>query len=356
MRIAAVDVFPFSVPLKRPFQIATMTSYAANGVFVAIRTDDGRTGWGEANPLASINGETQGTCLAAVEHLAPWLVGQDPRQAASLSTAMRAVLDSQAAARAALDMALYDLAAQAAGLPLYAYLGGVERDLPTDVTIGIMPPEEAAEQALAIVEDGFQRVKIKLGSGLADDVERVAAVAQSVPESVYLRVDANQGYLRDDALTLLEHLGDVGIEFCEQPVARHDWDGMAYLVGRSPIPIMADESLFSSTDAQHLIQHKACTMMNVKLSKSGGIREGWRIAEVAASAGIPCMMGGMVETRLGVTAAAHLACAHGSFRFFDLDSHMPHAEDPIEGGVTYEGGLCRLPSAPGLGAKPSGLN
>lgn len=352
MRITSVELHPFNLPLREPFRIATMTSTHAHNVLACIKTDSGLEGWGEASPLRSINGETQATVLAAAADLAHLLIGRDPRSVHALAGEMEAFLPGQDCAACALETALWDLAAQAAGMPLWQFLGGELREMPTDMTIPIVGPQKAAALAEEFRDKGFGHIKIKLGDGVWSDFERVESVRSAVGPDMKIRVDANQGYQRDDALLMLSAIAELDIEFCEQPVRRRDLDGMAHLAAFSEVPIMADESLFSPRDAVELIERKAASMFNVKLTKSRGIGRALEIASIASHAYLPCMMGGMVESRLGVTAAAHAACSRPVFRFFDLDAHKDHAEDPILGGIRIEQGNVLLPDEPGLGAKP----
>ncbi|MDI9636620.1 dipeptide epimerase [Kamptonema cortianum] len=348
-----IEIYPFEIPLENPFRIATMLNSSAKGVFVRVLASDGQEGWGECLPFHAINGEDQATCVAALKTLSLALLHSgitDPRSTADL---LESLLPSQTTAISGLEIAVYDLAARQASLPLYRLLGGTAKPLPTDLTIGIVNAEQAADKATAIAAKGYQAIKIKLGSGIAEDGHRVAAVRKAIGETIDLRVDANQGYSSHDALDLLESIAEFNIQFCEQPVRRHDIHGMQWLHGRSPVPIMADESCFSPADASQLLANKACQLLNIKLCKSGGITRASQIAAVARGFFAPCMMGGMAETRIGVSAAAHLATADGQFRFFDLDAFVGHSQDVVQGGIYHENGHVLFTGAPGHGATPT---
>jgi L-alanine-DL-glutamate epimerase-like enolase superfamily enzyme len=249
-------------------------------------------------------------------------------------------------------MALYDIAAKAAGLPLYLFLGGRKREIETDLTMGICDPEEAGEKALAIREQGFRKLKIKLGLNFRDDHDRLKNIRQAVGNDAVLRIDANQGWDRIEAKRNLDIFGSFDIEFCEQPCRREDPDGMKYVSDNTNIPVMADESLFSPGDAIQLVKMDAVPYFNIKLSKSGGIKNASGIAAIAKAAHIPCMVGCMSETRLGITAAAHFGLSSDILTFFDLDSHLEHSEDPVEGGIKIVNGMITVPDAPGIGAHP----
>ncbi|MBS1708258.1 MAG: dipeptide epimerase [Armatimonadetes bacterium] len=345
-----VEIFKAEIPLRKPFRIATMVTRDAELVFVRVIDASGLVGWGEAAPLRSINGETQSTCLAACEDLAQFLVGQTFDSNIEAASMMESALAGQATARSALDMALNDVEAQKAGKPLVELLQGKARRMPTDLTVPIVAPDEAAEQAVNFVAGGYGAVKIKLGDGPANDLARVNAVRDAIPAAVRVRVDANQAYDAETAKDLLDDLSAFDIEFCEQPVARYELKGLQWLHQTSPVPVMADESVFTDRDAWYLLKDKVCGLLNVKLSKCGSLHNGRNIGLVAAKFGAACMHGGMVESRLGATAASHLASSQEVFKWFDLDSFHSHSEDPILGGMVHVNGDAVLPDAVGLGA------
>ena len=350
--IEDMRIFPFDVPLREVFTIASMSIAAAPNLLVELRTSQAHRGWGEASPFRAIVGETQRINLAAALDLKPRLLGRDPLAIQPLMADLDAYLPHNSTLKSAIDMALHDIAAQVAGLPLYAYLGGQRRPLETDLTMGIGDPAAAGARALGIVAEGFRIIKVKLGLDFRADLERLTQIRRAVGPDVVLRIDANQGWDRVGARRSLDAYAGLDIEFCEQPLRADDLSGMRELVQHSPIPVMADESLFSPAQALELIRQEAASYFNIKLSKSGGIHNAIMIGHVAEAGHRPCMVGCMSESRLGITAAAHFACACGAARFFDLDSCLEHAEDRILGGVTFRDGILTVPDAPGLGACP----
>jgi L-alanine-DL-glutamate epimerase-like enolase superfamily enzyme len=350
--IESLRIYKFDIPLKEVFTIASMSLSKAENLLVEIRTSQGLTGWGEASPYRAIVGETQLINIAAARELAPLLRGRDPLEVHDLMAGIDAYLPHNSTLKSAVDMALHDLAAKACGLPLYAYLGGRRRTMETDLTIGIGDPEKAGEKALAYRAMGFRIIKVKLGLDFEDDLKRLGNIRRAVGPDVVLRIDANQGWDRNQARHHLGAFWDLGIEFCEQPCRAADLQGMAYLSRTSAIPVMADESLFSAADALEIIRQGAATCFNIKLSKSGGIHNAQKIAHVAEAGHLPCMIGCMSESRLGITAAAHFACANPVIQFYDLDSCLEHAENRIVGGVEYQGGMITMPEGPGIGAFP----
>lgn len=352
LKIDRVRIYPFDIPLVKPFKIATMTNHAARGVFVAIDAG-GLTGWGECLPFHAINGENQGTCVESLKVFTESLIGKNALELRRLIKTCFQLMPTQTTAICGVDVALHDLVSQSANLPLWAWLGGSQRELKTDLTIGIVEPQEAKSRAAEIASQGFEVIKLKLGDGLVNDYARVEAVREGAPD-VDIRVDANQAYDRESAMTVLEGIAEFDIQFCEQPVKRGDWEGLKWLHNNAPVPVMADESCFSAEDAFGLFGRGCCSLVNVKLCKSGGILGGGAIGSVVEAGFGKSMIGGMAETRLGVTASAHLACTNQVFEFFDLDAHMGHTFDPIDGGIQIVSGAIKVGNEVGLGARPTG--
>jgi L-alanine-DL-glutamate epimerase-like enolase superfamily enzyme len=350
--IRDIGVFRFDIPLKNPLRIATMSVQSAENVLVRLETGDGVVGWGEASPYRAITGETREIALAAAGALKTLLLGRNPLETGALSALMERHLPRNTAMRSAFDMALFDVAARYASLPLFRFLGGARRALDTDVTIYLGNPAEAVAQAEAIVRAGFRAIKIKLGRDCTEDLAKVAAVRRAVGGSVRLRVDANQAWDRMTALRMLRAIEEYEIEFCEQPCPAADHAALKYLAGRSRIPIMADESLFSPEDALALDRGDVVPYFNIKLSKSGGIGAALKIAAIAEAGGRRCMLGCMCESRLGLTAAAHVALAAPAVSFFDLDTFWEHRVDPVRGGMTIRDGTIEVSEEPGIGAVP----
>lgn len=350
MRITEVTFFPLRIPLYRPFVISLGPLTHAENLFVRLRTADGRSGWGEASPFPTIHGETLDGALATGRFLAPHLLAFDARQAPTLSARLHRLLHGNHAIKSALEIAAYDLAAQAAGQPLYRYLGGrTTRPLYTDYTVSLGPVEQMAADARSIVERGFPVVKVKLGDGAAADTERVAAIAAAVGPDVPLRLDANQGWTFDEAVTALRAMARFNVQHCEAPIDRYEWTRLPALRRQSPVPLMADESCWDEHDARRLLAIGAVDRINIKLSKSAGLRSARAIVDTTD---VPLQVGGFLESRLGFTAAAHLAMSSERVSYVDFDTPLMQTEDPVEGGIAYgPGGLVTLPDAPGLGAR-----
>jgi L-alanine-DL-glutamate epimerase-like enolase superfamily enzyme len=301
-----------------------------------------------------LTGETQATCFEVAKDLARLLKGREAGSAADIPARMgelHAHIAFNTTIKSAFDIALHDLAAKAAGQPLFRFLGGTRRPIVTDMTLGIGSPEKMAEAARKAVAKGARTLKIKLGKSPAEDIERVREIRAAAGPGIALRADANQGWDFDSAVAALKGIAPFGIQFCEQPI-HHDFDiRLPELRRLSPVPIMADESVFNRHDAIRLIEAGAIDYVNVKLAKSGGILEAIGIADETGKRGVKCMLGGMLESRLALTAKAHLAMAHGNFHFYDLDTCLlGQLEDPVIGGAVYKGFSLEVGEGAGIDA------
>lgn len=351
MKIKKVEIFSFDVPLVEPFRISIGTMYAANDVLVRITADSGLYGIGEACPFPPITGETQDSNIAAARAIREILLDKDPLNIEGLIDGIGNIVHANPSAVAAFDMALYDLLGKVAGLPLYKLLGGYRSSFETDLTTGLNTPEKMAASVKESLALGYRQIKIKVGEDPDLDLRRVQAVRQAIGPEVKLRIDANQGWSVTQAISALKRMEPYQIEFCEQPVKDSDIYGLRQVRAQSPVPVMADESLFGPADAIKLIKEEACDYFNIKLMKAGGILNSLKIAHVAAAANIKCMVGCMLETRLGLTAAAHLVASQKNIVFADLDGNSEHKVDPIIDGIKVERGTIYLPEKPGLGCE-----
>jgi L-alanine-DL-glutamate epimerase-like enolase superfamily enzyme len=350
--IAEVRAEPLEVPLIEPFTIALSSLEATANVLVTVVLEDGTEGLGEAAPWKELTGETQASVLAAVDAARELLVGTDVHATRALSERLRDALPGDSSARAGITSAILDAATRAAGVPLWRHLGGTGRALEIDMTIPIVPPTRARERAAELVAQGFRMIKVKVGSDLEEDMARLRAIREAAPE-VGLIVDANQGYTPEQALDFLERAGPAGVTpaLFEQPVAADDLEGLARVTLATEVPVAADEAVARREDALRVAAARAADVINIKLMKCGGILEALDIAAIARAAGIRLMIGGMVETRLGMGTSAHLAAGLGGFDFLDLDTHLLLAEDPFVGGFEQTGPHMELGDAPGHGIR-----
>jgi L-Ala-D/L-Glu epimerase len=352
MKIRQLEVYKSPIKLKEPFVTSLGPLEYADNVIVVIRTDEGFTGFGECSPFMTINGESMDTCLVVAKYLAHVLKDKDPLDIESCSMAMDKVIYGNTSIKSAFDIALYDIAAQHAELPLYEYLGGKnDKVLITDYTVSIGPPAKMAADAVKIMNNGFQVIKVKLGESRATDVERIRQIRQSIGMDLPLRIDANQGWDKEEAIETLNELAQFNIQYCEEPIPRWDFMNLPYVRKTSPIPIMADECCGDHHDAQRLVDIHAADFFNIKLGKSSGIFKARKIAASAESAGVQLQVGGFLESRLGFTAAAHFALTSPNILHCDFDTPLMFIEDPVLGGITYdEKGVITVPDTPGLGA------
>ena len=350
LAITHTEIFQLALPME-PFVIATEVSTVAQNTFIRIHTDAGITGMGECSAFPMLTGETQGTCYEVAKELARLIKGKNPLDIGARMEEMNSFLAFNTTIKSAFDMAMYDISAKAANQPLYKFLGGEKKTIETDLTIGIGEPEHMAESARDYVARGVRTIKVKLGKKGEEDVLRIRLIREAVGPSIALRIDANQGWDFDTAVKALNAIAPYDVQFCEQPIHHHYDHLLPALRKASPIPIMADESVFDHYDAIRLIESESCDYINIKLAKSSGIREAIKIADAARDYGIPCMLGGMLESRLALTAKVHLAMSHDNIRFYDLDPCLlGQLEDPVTGGAQYKGFLLEVPDAPGIAA------
>jgi L-alanine-DL-glutamate epimerase-like enolase superfamily enzyme len=350
MQISKIEIYKYSIPMV-PFTIATGTMHFAQNLLVRVYTDNGLVGVGECSAFPMIAGETQATCYEMAKDFAALWKNKDPLQIESRLQELDLFTAGNYTAKSAFDMALYDIAAQVAALPLYQFLGGQNKTIETDLTMGIDTPENMAATAIEFQKKGVNIIKVKLGKKVSDDIQRIKEIREAIGYQIKIRIDANQGWSYDDAIIALTSLGKYQIEFCEQPMRKWNDELLPQLMSLSPIPIMADESVFTHHDAERLIRHKACDFINIKFAKSGGIFEATKINKIAEANGIACMLGGMLESRVALTAKMHFALANNNIRFYDLDTCMVgHKVDPVIGGLTYRGMELSLSESIGIGA------
>ncbi|MDF2716116.1 MAG: L-alanine-DL-glutamate epimerase [Paenibacillus sp.] len=322
---------------------------------VRMTLNDGRTGWGEAPPTVVITGESMESIEAAVaKTFAPLLIGKSVLAYEQLLQSVHQSMAGASSAKAAVDMAIYDLVSQCAQMPLYQFLGGYRDKLETDFTVSVNSPEEMGDDAAAYVRSGFTVLKIKVGKdSIERDIERIREVRRRVGNDIKIRVDANQGWQPKEAVRSIRRMEDMGLglELVEQPVKAHDIDGLKIVTDAVETPVMADESMFSPLQAFDIIKRRAADMLNIKLMKSGGIYYAQLINQMAEQFGIECMVGSMIESRVAVTAAAHFAASKKNITRVDLDAPLMLLYDTVDGGVEYHGPNMRLPRAAGLGIR-----
>ena len=370
-RIRAVRSSVLSIPLHTPFVTALRRTSTIDTLIVCLDLADGTTGLGEAPQVWAVTGDSVASATACVEQvLAPVLVGADSDDWDALAAGVARACARNFGAKAAVETALLDAVARAAGMPLahlFADVAGVPRpvsrgvglgggaagvfEVATDVTISAGSPEALGSAAQARVAEGFTRLKLKVGTDAATDVARVRAVREAAGPGIGVRLDANQGWSREDAVAVIRALAEaeLGVEIVEQPVAGDDVEGLAWVRERVDLPIMADETVYGATDLERVIRLEAADAVNVKLAKCGGPLTGLRLLARAREAGLGTMVGSMMESHVGVATAASMVAAVGTSAVSDLDAAWWATHSPYAGGPTYGPGVIQLPDALGLG-------
>lgn len=327
------------LPLRHAWTISRGTSTSKRNVFVELRSG-AHAGVGEAAPNVRYH-ESAETVLEALGKLAPVLERQDLRYFRDLSESLQDALPGNGAAKAAVDIALHDLAGKVLGAPLYRLIGVDPARMPlTSFSIGIDDPETLARKVREA--EPYPVLKVKLG---AERVREVFGTVRAATPKV-IRVDANEAWAPEEALKHIEWMATQGVELVEQPLPAADVEGAKWLKARSPLPLVADEALIRASDVPRLAE--GYHGINVKLQKAGGIRETLRIIDVARACGLKVMIGCMVESSVGIAAAAHLGPLAD---WLDLDGNLLISEDPFRGHPVVEGRI-QLGDGPGLGVEP----
>jgi len=354
MKITEVRLGKISVPLRVPFKTALRTVNSVEDVVVELRTDTGAVGYGEAPPTGAVTGDTTGAIVGAIQgHIGKTILGRDVDDFEDVLQAVQKCVVKNTSAKAAVDMALWDLYGQLYKIPVYKLMGGARKSIVTDITISVNPPEEMARDALNAVGRGYDCLKVKVGADPSLDVARLAAVRKAVGDEVCVRIDANQAWKPKEAVRILNEMQEKGlkIEFVEQPVAARDLEGLKYVTERSYVPVLADESVFSPEDAMTIMQMGAADLVNIKLMKCGGLYNALKIASAAEVYGVECMIGCMLEAKISVNAAVELACARKIITKVDLDGPVLCSEDPILGGAVFHEKEITVSDEPGLGIR-----
>lgn len=324
--------------MRRPFITALGAKTVSRNVAVRVQLAGGLTGWGEGSASLALPQETQPAMLRAIGAATPLLEGRDLRRWAALIPALWERAPEHPTALSAVEIALLDAFARSQRLPLYRWFGGAHSSVTTDLTLSAWPPARAAAVARAAFRRGFRRFKIKVGTANRDaDAARVAAVRRACPRAAIL-LDANQGFTVAQAERFLGDVqrARVRVALLEQPVAAGDLDGLAYLTRRLRVPVAADETVRTPTDARRVIRRRAARVINVKVAKSG-VLGALAIMRLARAAGLRLMLGCMAESRVGLSASVHLACGTGAFAYIDLDSGFLTGPAPARGGFTVSG-------------------
>ncbi|MFC1619879.1 mandelate racemase/muconate lactonizing enzyme family protein [Candidatus Neomarinimicrobiota bacterium] len=350
MKIIKQECWKQDLRLKEPYTIAYETISSCANVFLRLETDTGIVGWGCAAPDLAVTGETGDSVLKKYHDiLAPYLQGCDAFQYARINDELKEQMPGNPSALAMADIALHDIMAKKAGVPLYKLLGGYRDSILTSVTIGILPLDQSVERARDLIALGFRVLKIKGGSMVEEDIAKVIKTREAVGEEIEIRFDANQGYSVEEAIQFIHGTESADVALLEQPTDKRNEELMKQVCQRAPIPIMADESLMTLKDVFRLSAGDYTDMINIKLMKTGGITEALHINSVAKAGGIEVMVGCMDESALGISAGLHFALSRRNIIYADLDGHLDLVEDPFPDTFRLESGVLYPLDKPGLG-------
>ncbi|MBW1635541.1 MAG: dipeptide epimerase [Deltaproteobacteria bacterium] len=351
MQITGIKSQVVSVPLVTTFRTALRTVDRIENVIVTILTDSDLVGFGSAAPVAVITGETAASITGAIEYIGDSISGMKIGSWENILQRLNSCIIGNMSAKAAVDMAVYDLVAKSLDIPLYQLLGGMSSDINTDITISIDTPEKMISESREKLASGFDILKIKVGGDPELDIRRLQLIQEAVGRQIRIRIDANQGWSAKEAVGVGRELERRGIliELMEQPVAASDFEGLRYVRDNVVFPVYADESLFSPGDALRLVKMNAVDGFNIKLMKCGGIYNAMKIAAIAEAAALPCMIGSMMECHISVAAAAHLAASRAVISRYDLDAPLFCSRNPASGGISYSGAQVCFADAAGLG-------
>lgn len=352
MIITAVESFVVDLPFRDPFVVWRGSISAKRHVLVRVATDEGLEGWGEAPPFLYYAPETAADVHSLItEYLAGELLGQDPRDVRRLLAGFDA-LDGHLFAKAAVETALWDILARAAGLPLYRLLGGaLHPHVPLTTVLHVAQPPAMAEEARTWVGRGFRSLKLKIGFGADADEAMVAAVREGVGPAATIRVDAEEHYGLKEALAVARRLERYDVELISQPIPRTDWDGMAFLRRALPMPLLADEGIHSPADVLQCVRTGAADMVNIKVLKSGGLIPSLEMAALCRANHLPVLIGSMIEGGIGTLVAAHLALATPGVVSTELCGPLLFADDLLDRPLDLRDGALWLDDAPGLGRR-----
>ncbi len=350
MKITSVSISGIKLPLIRPFIVSYTTYYDMPTIIVKIETDTGLVGYGEATPDEHVTGETWESTYAVLhKKLAPAVLGADPFQIERIHEQMNAAIYGAPSAKAAIDIACYDLMGKASGQPVYNLLGGKYHDsLDVPFVISILAPDEMARQAAEAVEAGYKTIKVKVGTNAALDVERIRAVRQAIGKDVLMRVDANQGWKsRATSMFVLKQVEDCQMDWIEQPVLADDITALAEIRRQTHIPVMVDEGVHGDREMREVIVKQAADKLNIKLMKCGGLYPALKLVAQAEMAGIECMVGSMVESAVATAAGAHLSTAKRNIIANEMVGPLMFSRDVAR--MDYRNSQLHLDEKPGLG-------
>ena len=350
MKITEIELFAIHLPLYEPFVISYASFDYMPSIIVKITTDTGHIGYGEGVADEHVTGESLDSTFAVLKNtIAPKLIGENPKNMERIHDLMDQAIYGVPTAKAAIDIACFDVVGKALGVPVYDLIGGrFHKEFPLTHVLSIDSPENMADEAEERVAAGYRSMKMKVGTNVADDVLRIIAVRERVGEDIAIRVDVNQGW-KNSANTLqgLQKLEASGLDWLEQPVLADDIDGMVEVKAKSSTSMMIDEGLRGVNEMREIIAKRAADKVNIKLMKCGGIYPATKLAHMAEMAGIECQIGSMVESSIGSAAGFHVAFSKKVFTSVELTGPLKFSKDV--GNLHYDVPFIRLNEKAGLG-------
>lgn len=350
MKITAIHLYAIRLPLKEPFVISYHTYQDMPSIIVKLETDKGLIGYGEGVSDEHVTGETWESTFHVLKNtLAPAIIGENPMNPEKIHDLMNKTIYEAPTAKAAIDIACFDVTGKKLKQPVYQLIGGrYHQEFPITHVLSISSPEEMADEAETMMKKGYQSFKMKVGTNVMQDIERIKAVRKRVGNDIAIRVDVNQGW-KNSATTLraIRFLKDLNIDWIEQPVIADDIDGMAEIKSKTDIPMMIDEGLKGPREMRQIIQKNAADKVNIKLMKCGGIYPAIKLAHQAEMAGIECQVGSMVESSVSSSAGFHVAFSKKIMTSVELTGPLKLKKDI--GNLHYDVPFIRLNEKPGLG-------
>ncbi|MBT1452236.1 dipeptide epimerase [Glaciecola sp. XM2] len=368
MKIRNISLYSLSAPLHTPFKTALRTVNALHDSVVVLQCDNGIVGFGSAPATLAITQQDHRHIANDIHKLLkPLLIGQTLEQFDTIIRQVNQHPEAGSNAKAAIDVALYDAFAQLNQMPLYQLLSPAQQPsktihttLMTDYTISVNSPEQMQKHVDEAISRGYRCLKVKVGKEPKDDIDSITQlyhhIRRSCTEEIAIRIDANQGWSTDSAISIMQTLETNGMTFelLEQPVKANDITGMATIKAAINTPLMADESAFNLSQVKQLHRCEAADIINIKLIKTGGLFGALSIIEYCRQHDITCMIGCMLESSIGVAAASHLAAANADvIKLIDLDGPTLAKFDPIKGATVFDNANIQLNTTAGLGISPN---
>jgi L-Ala-D/L-Glu epimerase len=357
MKISKIEVIPASLPM-RLFTDAYAGYDRGEFAFIRIETNEGLTGYGEAPCSVTVGfyGETLETVTASLRHvLAPKLIGEDPLNVRKLTSTMDLAQGNSFIAKTGVNLALYDLIGKILKVPVYTLLGGKQRDrIVACSEIGIVRSDQMAAEAMRLVELGFKSIKIKAGADAEDEMRGLEKVREAVGDKIELRVDPNAGWSREETIRATKTLLKCNVVYLEQPLPGWDLEGLAWVRKSTGMSVMVDESVWTPQDVVRVAHAGAADIVNIKITKTCGLKKAIEVYDTATAHGLPCIIGTELESCMGLAAKLHIAAVLDKLPFACEFTELAFQKLALETPIKLDGkGMLKVPTGNGFGVEPS---